>query len=606
MYKIQRYYKKHQGLFISIATLCVMAALLMPSNPYQYIFYLLACFFTFIPILMNAVQSLRFKIISIEVLISLAVIGALIIGEYSEAGIVTTLYQLGNFLEIKALKKTRQTIQSVLNLKPTEAMLILDNTTMISISVKEIKTGDMLLIREGDRVPVDVEVVDGMGYLDTSSLTGESLLREVKTGDSILSGTVLVEGLLRVEAIRVGKDATFNRLLSLIERAQDNKSEIEKKIDRFAQVYTPIVLLISIITYLFTLNFKFSITIMVLSCPGALVIGIPLANVAGIGLAAKSGIIFKGSEAMQRLAAADAIFFDKTGTLTLGQPKVVYFDTSQDKKNILEAVGAIESHANHPLAHALLEYINESNIEFDSNVASLETTKGKGISGKYKGHLYHLGNARFMKDNAIELRYKYEDATIVYISKGMVNVGVFGLQDKIKPNTREVIDALYRMGIKHQVMITGDHETIAQEVAQAINIHEVYSDVLPEEKGLIVESHPSQIKVFIGDGINDSLAMLKSDVSMAMGNGTEIAIDVSDVILMRQDTHVITDTLIIARKTVAILNQNLIFAIASVVFLIVGLFFDMIHMGTGMLIHEISILVVTINAIRLLYMKRRK
>lgn len=398
MVKIQRFFIKYKRqILITITILLILAEI------FQWVFKLtllyqimmaVAGVIGVIPIILTAISSLKVKLISIDVLVSLAVIGAFIIGEFNEAAIVTWLFMLGEVLEDFTLKKTRSAVSDLVSMAPQTALVVQENGSTEEEDVDFIDSGDQVVVKTGDQVPVDGKIISGSGNLDEASINGESRLVNKGVGDAVYAGTMLENGNLTVETTAAGEDTTFGKIIEVVEEAEDSKSHTEKLINRFAKYYTPLILIIALIVGVITRNFKLAITIMVLGCPGALVIGVPVSTVAGIGNGAKNGIIFKGSQVMDEMRKVDEIAFDKTGTLTIGHPEVSAVRVlNGDKAKIIKLAAAIEKKSNHPLANTI--------AKMDPFVidAVVETVKGEGVIATYEQEKYFVGNLQLVEEN---------------------------------------------------------------------------------------------------------------------------------------------------------------------------------------------------------------
>lgn len=617
--KLFRFFKKNENLFTFISGILILLAFivykfyaLVALRNILYLFVVVLCG---LPILQRAISGLKYKAIGIEVLVSIAVIAALFIGEYTESAMVTFLFQLGSYLEERTLKKTRSSIKILTQMAPETALLLDQSGEYSTVDVDEVEVNDLLLVKVGSKIPVDGFISSGEGYFNEASINGESKLAFKEVGDRVFAGTILDSGLVKIKATRVGEDTTFSKIIELVEEAQDAKSPEEKFINRFAKYYTPAVIVLSIFVYIFTRSINTAITVLVLACPGALVIGAPVANVAGIGTGAKNNILLKGGESISNYAKSDIFIFDKTGTLTEGKPNIVdifYYIENQDYA--LRLLASIENSSDHPLAKSITNYAKEKNIDFDENILT-NTHKGLGMSAVVENKEILVGNERLMNENNIFLTATQKNnlstiqskgGSVVILSENKNILMIVGISDKIKANSSEMIKELKSLGVKKTVMLTGDNEKTAESVGDAIGIDDIRANLLPEDKLNIVKDFQKEgYKVaFVGDGINDSPALSQSNTGIAMGGGTDVAIEISDVVLIKSDLESVTKSFYLAKKTMNIMKQNIVVAIGTVIFLILGLFLGYVHMAIGMLVHEASILAVILNAMRLLYSKR--
>lgn len=564
-----------------------------------------------IPIAVRAWSALRNKVFSIELLVSIAVIGAFIIGEFNESAIVTFLFLFGSYLESKTLQKTRTAIKGLTDMSPTTATLVTDDGTE-EVDLDDVDEGDVVLVKTGSQVPVDGIVVEGNGYLNEASITGEARQINKQLKDSVYSGTMVENGYLKIKATQVGDDTTFAKIIELVEEAQDTKSKAEKFIDRFAQYYTPAVLVLAVLVFAFSRDFRLAITVLVLGCPGALVIGAPVSNVAGIGNGAKRGILIKGGEVVDTFAKVDTLVFDKTGTLTEGNTAVTTMHTyTNNADNQLALAAAIEGVSDHPLGQAIVSYADQQSAGVAPVLDDTETVKGQGICAQVGQQEVVIGNQKMLTAHNIKLNpTQLKDlnglqaggqSTVIMAVDGQVQL-IFGIADTIRPGVKDSLAALKAQGIKKLVMLTGDNELTAQAVANELNLDEVHANLLPEEKVEYVKKLKAagNTVAFIGDGINDSPSIANADIGIAMGSGTDVAIDTSDVVLMQSSFPALVHAHGLAKKTVLNTRENIFIAIATVAFLLIGLIFGYIYMASGMFVHEASILVVIFNAMRLI------
>lgn len=575
--------------------------------------FVLASIIAAVPIIIRAVEALKVRVIGIELLVSIAVIGAFVIQEYNESAIVTFLFLFGSFLEAKTLAKTRESIKTLTEMAPTTAGVVQADGSVVETDVDDVDEGDVVLVKTGGQVPIDGDVVEGSGYLNEASVTGESKLVTKQVGDGVFSGTILDNGTLKIKATKVGDDTTFAKIVELVEDAQDTKSHAEKFIDQFAKYYTPAVLVLAVLVGFISGDFKLAITVLVLGCPGALVIGAPVSNVAGIGNGAKNGVLIKGGEVVETFAKVDTLVFDKTGTLTKGNTEVSAIKNyADDPKLGLALTAKLESQSDHPLGKAITTYATKNEIDFQNlKITSNNTVKGQGIEAEIEQHRVLVGNLKLMAANHIDLTDE-QDANLkelqetgsstVIVAIDQKVQQIIGVSDVIRDNVKENLAALKRLGIKKLVMLTGDNEITANHVASELGIDEVHANLLPENKVTFVKQlkDTGHTVAFVGDGINDSPSIATADIGIAMGGGTDVAIETSDIVLMQSSFQELVHAYGLAKKTVANTRQNIVIAIGTVVFLLIGLIFGYIYMASGMFVHEASILVVIFNAMRLI------
>jgi Zn2+/Cd2+-exporting ATPase len=568
------------------------------------------------PIAIQAFQALRVKVISIDLLVTIAVTAAFFIQNFEESAIVTFLFLFGSYLEMRTLNKTRSAIKELTEMAPLTALKQMDNGEFTEVDVDEVSPGDILLVKTGAKVPVDGTVLSGEGYINEASITGESVPSEKEKGKSVFAGTILENGTLQIIAERVGEDTTFGKIIELVEEAQDSKSAAEKFIDRFAKYYTPAVLLFALIVWIFSRDIELAITILVLGCPGALVIGVPVSNVAGIGNGARHGVLFKGSEVIGDFSKADTIVFDKTGTLTAGTPRVaeqiVYDEAAIDEVQSLLA--SVEKESSHPLAKAVVDFLGDIRMY---PVDKTDTVKGGGIISLVNGKKVIVGNASLLEREHISLSdaqrsdierlQKQGNSLVLTAVDGELKI-LLAIRDQIRKGVKEELARLKKMGVKNLIVLSGDNQGTVDLVADELGLSEAHGHMLPEDKAAFIKKLTAQgrITAFVGDGVNDSPSLALADIGIAMGNGTDAAIETSNVVLMNSDFSKLSHALGLAKAIDRNMKQNIIIAVGVVFVLLAGVFFsERMNMSIGMLVHEASILVVIINGMRLLRFKLR-
>lgn len=569
-----------------------------------------------LPIAIQAYQALIVKVVSIDVLVTIAVIGAFIIQNYEESAIVTFLFLFGAYLEQRTLRKTRSAIKELTEMAPESALKMMPHGDFELVDVDDVDEGDLLLVKTGAKVPVDGTVVSGEGYINEASITGESLPVVKAKGSKVFAGTILENGTIQILTDRVGEDTTFGKIIELVEEAQDSKSEAERFIDRFSKYYTPIVLLLAFAVWIFTQSVELAITILVLGCPGALVIGVPVSNVAGIGNGAKNGVLLKGSEVITDFSKVHTMVFDKTGTLTIGNPSVsetiYYNDNNSDE--VLGYLSSIERESSHPLAKAVIEEIGDTTI---SVVENTEVVKGGGIVAYVNGNRMAIGNVALMENENVELSDKAlkdierlssaGNSLVLTAMNGELQL-LMGVRDQIRPGVREDLLRLKRMGVKDLVMLSGDNQGTVDVVGKEIGLTKAFGNMLPEDKSAYIKKLKDEGKIvaFVGDGVNDSPSLALADIGIAMGSGTDVAIETSSVVLMNSDFGHLTHALGLTKATARNMKQNVVIAVGVVLVLFAGLLFSKwVNMSVGMLVHELSILVVILNGMRLLRYRQR-
>lgn len=568
------------------------------------------------PIAIQAYQALKVKVVSIDVLVTIAVTGAFLINNYEEAAIVTFLFLFGAALEQRTLNQTRSAIKELTEIAPESALKQMENGEFEEVEVDEVDVGDILLVKTGAKVPVDGTVLTGEGHVNEASITGESVPVSKKVDSQVYAGTILENGTIQIVADRVGEDTTFGKIIELVEEAQDSKSEAERFIDRFSKYYTPAVLVFAFIVWLVSQDFELAIIILVLGCPGALVIGVPVSNVAGIGNGARNGVLLKGSEVIHDFSKVDAVVFDKTGTLTIGNPKVADSEFYTNNTGVLLGyLASVESESDHPLAKAVVEYIGDTKLY---TVDKTDVIKGGGIVAYVDGHRVAVGNVALMEKENVPLNEKAREDIARFEQKGnsLVLTSVdgelkvlLGIRDQIRPGVKEDLQRLKALGVKRLIVLSGDNQGTVDLVARELGLTEAHGNMLPEDKSAYIEKLQAkgQIVAFVGDGVNDSPSLALADIGIAMGSGTDVAIETSDIVLMNSDFSRLPHALGLTKATANNMRQNIVIAVGVVVVLLASVFLsEWMNMSIGMLVHELSILAVILNGMRLLRYKLRK
>lgn len=506
-------------------------------------------------------------------LMTLATVGAFIIGEYPEGVAVMLFYQLGELFQSMAVNHSRNSIQALLDIMPDYANL-LQGDEIVVVEPEKVRKGDYIVIKPGEKVPLDGVVVEGESSLDTSNITGESLPRSIRVGDEIISGAINMQGLLKVRVEKELKDSTISKILDLVENSSNKKAPTERFITRFARYYTPIVVFIALgIGLLPSLLFQGdlktwayrALVFLVISCPCALVISIPLGFFGGIGAGSKKGILVKGGNFLEALNDLEVLAFDKTGTLTKGVFKVsrVKAYPPYSEEEILELAAYGESFSNHPIALSILEAY-DGEIDRDL-IEDYREISGKGIAVRIKNENILLGNRGLMEDNSITIIEEDSIGTLVYVAREGEHIGTIIVSDQLKDNIVEDIRKLKEMGIKETIMLSGDNSSTAKRVGQMVGIDEVYGDLLPEEKVAKLEGILEKTRgkvAFVGDGVNDAPVLARADIGIAMGAlGSDAAIEAADIVILTDEISKISSGIKIAKRTKRIVTQNIVLAI---------------------------------------------
>lgn len=537
-------------------------------------------------IIKEAVEGVMHKdIFNENLLMTIASLGAFAVGEYSEGCMVVFLFTIGEFLQGLALDKSRKSIKNMLEAK-VEIVNIIDGEKEKAISPEEVKIGDLMIIRPGEKLDIDGVITDGTSQFDMKSLTGETIPVTKGVGDSVLAGSVSLDGTVTVKAEKEYKDSTVSRILDMLEKSQDKKSHAQKFITRFARIYTPIVCLIAVLIMVVPPLFfngqwhewlYRGLSALVVSCPCALVISIPLSFFAGIGACSREGILVKGGNYLEILAKADTGVFDKTGTLTNGKFEFVTCEHNHchckdnQHRELLKIIAACERYSNHPIAKSI-------NVAFghyadECEVKDSKTYAGLGVSAIVDGVKYYVGNEKLMKEHCNDFKETNVIGTAIYCCSESEFMGDIVFADIIKQDSKDALKALKKLGIAKTVMMTGDKEEIAKDIASKAGIDTVYSRLMPDEKANIVselQKNGSTV-VYTGDGINDAPVLSQADVGVAMGGaGSDIAVEASDMVIMGDSLSKLAIGKKVAKKTIRIVHENIIFAIAVKLLIIIG------------------------------------
>lgn len=518
---------------------------------------------------------IRGKAFDENFLMTVATIGAMLIAEYPEGVAVMLFYQVGELFQSHAVDKSRKSIAALMDIRPDYAN-VKKGDELVKVDPDEVQIGDIIVVKAGERIPLDAKVIEGNSMVDTSALTGESIPREVETGSDILSGSININGVITAEVTKEYEESTVNKILDLVENASSNKSRSEKFISRFARYYTPVVVIIAvflaIIPPLVIENATFSdwvyraLTFLVVSCPCALVLSIPLSFFGGIGGASKKGVLVKGSNYLEALAKTEILVFDKTGTLTKGVFKVQEIRPQGISEEALLELGAYaESYSNHPISNSLKQaYGKEIN---NGRITNVEEISGHGVIAEVDGKKVMAGNIKLM--DKMNIPYSKEEliGTVVHIAIDNVYAGYIIIADEVKADSAQAIKDLKKANIKEVVMLTGDTKNVAAKVAQELGIDQVFSELLPGDKVEIVEGLFSRKSergklAFVGDGINDAPVLARADIGIAMGGlGSDAAIEAADIVIMTDEPSKIVTAIRVSKKTLGIAQQNIVFAI---------------------------------------------
>ena len=613
---------KKRGVKIIISAILFVLALVIPfsnewiNNGLFIISYLVVGF----EILKKAVRNIfRGKVFDENFLMAVATIGAFAIGEFPEAVAVMLFYQVGELFQSYAVDKSRKSIASLMDIRPDYANIEKDGKVE-KVDPDEVKIGDIIIVKTGEKIPLDGVVVDGTSSLDTMALTGESVPRVVKTEDEVLSGCINKDGLLKIRVTKEFGESTVSKILDLVENASSKKSKSENFITKFAKYYTPTVVIIAVLLAFippiilkdfstFSVWLYRALSFLVVSCPCALVISIPLSFFGGIGGASKMGILIKGSNYLEALANTETVVFDKTGTLTEGIFEVqdIYAE-GIEKDELLRIVAHAENYSNHPIAKSVKKAYNK---EIDEKIIkNPQELSGKGIWAKIDEKDILVGNEKLMLEEKIDFKKCDEVGTILYVAIDKKYVGYVLIADKIKQDSPKTIRELKAMNIKETVMLTGDKKEVGEYVAKKLNMDKVYTELLPDGKVEKVEELLKQKSekgklVFVGDGINDAPVLTISDIGVAMGGlGSDAAIEAADIVIMTDETSKISKAINLSKKTMRIVRENIIFAIFVKIAVLVLTAFGASTMWEAVFADVGVSVIAIINALRMLNIKK--
>ena len=516
-------------------------------------------------------------------LMTVATVGAMFLGEYAEGVAVMLFYQVGELFQSYAVDQSRKSITSLMDIRPDYANIEVDGQ-LRQVDPEDVAVGDTIVIKAGERIPLDGVVLEGTSNVDTAALTGESLPREAQPGDDVISGCVNLSGLLRVRVTKAFEESTVAKILDLVENSSSKKAKAENFITKFARYYTPAVVLaavaLALLPPLFTSiqwvdSIQRALNFLVVSCPCALVISVPLSFFGGIGGASKNGILVKGGNYLEVLAKTELVVFDKTGTLTRGVFNVTAIHPDHcGEAQLLELAALAESYSDHPISRSLKEAYGK---ELDaSRVSNVEELSGRGVRATVDGRQICAGNDKLMEDIGVSWHPCHRVGTTVHVASDGVYLGHIVISDEVKPDAKEAITALKACGVRRTVMLTGDAKAVGESVAQELGLDEVHTQLLPADKvtrveALLGEVSPKGALAFVGDGINDAPVLSRADIGIAMGGlGSDAAIEAADIVLMDDKPSKLADAIRIARRTLAIVRQNIVFALA-VKFLVLAL-----------------------------------
>lgn len=596
-------------------------------------------------ITVRAWRALRVKHLSIELLVTIAAAGALLIGEVWEAAAVTFLFMLGAWLESRSMRHTRSALEELIDAAPSFATLERDGE-LVEVPAHLVAPEEIVLVRPGEKIPVDGEVISGAAAIDESAITGEPIPAEKTTGARVFAGTIAHNGLIRIRATGVGAETTLARIIRRVEEAQEEKAPSQRMIERFAAWYTPAIIALAALAFLLTRNVHLALTLLVVGCPGALVISTPVSIVSGIGRAARSGILIKGGEHLESAGRINALALDKTGTLTEGRPRLVEVITtepaagdeefdgatemptgdadgwSDEQLEVIRWAAIAESGSNHPLGKPIIEAalagapVGGAGDVVLPTPSELEEHAGLGIRAVHEGREIAVGSRRLIERLGIDVAPEDDVRLDGLRGRGRTPVlvavdgelrGIIGLADTPRPSALTLTENLREAGVEKIVILTGDERAAAEMVAREVGIDEVHAELLPEEKLARIQQLRDEgyHVAMVGDGINDAPALAAADTSIAMGAaGSDLAIETAEIALMTDDLDKIAEAIATSRATLRNMRQNLVIALITVAALLTGVVLGKVHMAGGMLIHQLSVVAVIVNGMRLGWRRR--
>lgn len=593
---------------ITCSTILFILAIVSKINMIYVVAYLIIGY----EVLLTATKKIaKGKMLDESFLMTIASLGAFAIGEYPEAVAVMLFYEIGEYLQHRAVDYSTRAIEEAMDIRPDFARVV--RKQIETVHPSEVSVGEIIEIKVGEKIPIDGKVIEGSSFLDVSMLTGESMPIEVTKGSEVLSGSINQHGILRIETTKNFEESTVSKILTLMKEASSQKSQSEQFITKFAKWYTPIVvilaIIIAIIPSLLTGNWHTwiysAIVFLVVSCPCALVVSIPLGFFGGLGASSKRGILIKGSQYLEAVNKIDTVVLDKTGTITKGEFGVVDVITDIQEEELLTYAALLESYSNHPIARSIVEYYGKEKIPKDKLTDYVEKS-GYGVAAYIKDDYIIAGNEKWMKEH--EILYTKPDCigSYIYVAKNKEYLGCIVIADKIKQDSADAIKKLKKLGIKKIMMLTGDEEVVAKQIGEQVGVDEIHAKLLPQDKVYYVERELEKGKVvFVGDGMNDAPVLARATVGVAMGGvGSDAAIEAADIVLLEDSLMGVADTITIARTTRKIVIQNIVFALGvkGIILLLGALgianMWEAVFADVG-----VSILAI-LNALRVLYSKK--
>ena len=570
----------------------------------------------------SAFYAIKSRSLDMNVLMSAAAIGAALIGEWLEGATVVWLFAIGNFLQTKSIERTRNSIRNLMDLAPPEAWVQV-GSEIIKKSVEEITVGDIIIVKPGDKIPLDGDIIQGESSVNQAPITGESIPVDKNIGDSVYAGTINEHGSLEIKVTKLVEDTTISKIIHLVEEAQEQKAPTEAFVDKFASIYTPVVFILALAVMVLPPLLGFGtwgewfykgLELLVVACPCALVISTPVAIVSAIGNAAKNGVLIKGGTFLEKAGAITAIAFDKTGTLTEGKPKVSEIKAlNVSEEELLSIALTLEEYSTHPIAKSIVGYANEKGIQ-PKNGEMFKSIVGKGVQATIEGNIFYAGNLKLFEEMNGSLEnvkkqvqeIQNNGKTVVIIGTQSQIIGLIAVSDTIRETTASALEALKQSGVNQTVMLTGDNEGTAKMIASEANVNRYFAELLPEDKVDAIKKlqNEGHKVAMVGDGINDAPALATADLGIAMGGaGTDTAMETADIVLMADNLDKLPHTMKLSRKALTIIKQNIWFSIIIKVIALVLIFPGVLTLWMAVLSDTGAALIVILNALRLLKFK---
>ncbi len=609
--------KMKKQIIIIITSIVLLIIAFLINNKLSVVFFLLSYIIVGHKIIYKAFRNIiRGKVFDENFLMTIATLGAFFINEIPEAVTVMLFYQIGEFFQDYALDKSRKSISSLMDIRPDYANVIKGKDT-VKVNPSEVKIGDIILVKSGEKIPLDGIVESGDSALNTSALTGESKLRKVDIGDEVLSGSINISGILKIKVTKEFSESTVSKILELVENASNRKSESENFITKFARYYTPVVVIVAILLsvippVIFNQDFNTwiyrALSFLVVSCPCALVVSIPLGFFSGIGACSKNGILVKGSNYLETISKSEIVAFDKTGTITEGEFKVRSIHSVDIRDNeLLKLASYAEYYSNHPISISIKkDYGHKIN---PNKISDVKEIPGRGVIALVDNKKVMVGNNKLLEENNIEYEKCDIIGTIIYVAVDNVYHGYMVISDRIKDDSALALKLLKNLGIKKTVMLTGDKDDVSKSVFERLNINEYYSELLPQDKVNIINEFKKKLTddgkiVFAGDGINDAPVIMSADIGISMGGvGSDAAIEASDIVIMTDELSKIATVINISKSTMKIVKQNIVFAISVKIFVLILISFGILTMWSAVFADVgVSVLAI-LNSIRILKIK---